>query len=301
MQEEEKYAELLQKLSANWVPLNDKPDETPELTLRALWFFASGDPRTIIRVRNEKLPELQESSLFQLEDLVNKRISGVPLAYLIGRQEFSGLEFLANSQAMIPRKETEILAKTALEKLKLMERSRREENLKIMDLCTGSGVIALTIAHHMKKCECFGADISEEAVELAQNNARTLGLENRTRFFSGDLYSPFKSEEFYKCMDMITCNPPYISSSQMELMPQEIIAHEPWAAFDGGAFGVNILMRVTRQAPEFLKPDSWLCFEVGLGQGNRLLNMLKKISGYAEIETFNDENGNIRVVAAHFL
>ena len=301
MLKEKIYAELLQKLSENWNTLDDKPDESPELTLRALWFFASGEPRTIIRVRDEKLPQLQESQLALLEELVNKRTAGFPLAYLIGKQAFSGIEFLSGPQAMIPRKETEILAKAALKKLHALEEKQPEKELKILDLCTGSGIIALTIAHYIKNCECWGVDISTEAVELAQKNARMLGLEKKTRFFTGDLFSPFSAEEYYKSMDMITCNPPYISSSQMELMPQEIIKHEPRAAFDGGAFGVNILMRVIRQAPEFLKSDSWLCFEVGLGQGNTIINIIKKISGYEEIKTFIDENGNIRVVAAHYL
>lgn len=301
MQEEKIYVALLEKLSENWVPLGDKPDETPELTLRALWFFASGEPRTIIRVRNETLPHLQENHRSLLEELVNKRIAGFPLAYLIGRQEFSGIEFLTNPQAMIPRKETELLAKTALKKLDLLGSAKPEENFRILDLCTGSGVIALTIAYYMKKNECLGVDISKEAVELAQSNARMLRLEERTKFFWGDLFSPFQSEEHYKSLDIITCNPPYISSTQLESMPQEIIKHEPRAAFDGGAFGVSILMRVIRQAPEFLKPDSWLCFEVGLGQGNTIINMIKKISGYEEIETIIDENGNVRVIAAHYL
>ena len=301
MLKEKIYAALLQKLSENWIPLDDKPNESPELTLRALWFFASGEPRTIIRVRDAALPQLQEDQWALLEELVNKRIAGVPLAYLIGKQEFSGIEFLCSPQAMIPRKETELLAKAALEKLHVLEEKRPEKKLKVLDLCTGSGIIVLTIAHRFKNCECWGVDISQEAVELAQNNARLLDLEKKTKFVVGDLFSPFKSTEHHKSMDMITCNPPYISSSQMELMPQEIIKHEPRAAFDGGAFGINVLMRVIRQAPQYLKSDSWLCFEVGLGQGNKIINIFKKISGYEEIETFIDEDGNIRVVAAHYL
>jgi release factor glutamine methyltransferase len=142
----------------------------------------------------------------------------------------------------------------------------------------------------------FGADLSEEAVALAKLNASHLKLSQRAEFRAGDLLAPFDTPDFHGTIDVLSCNPPYISSAKVEQMHGEISKYEPRLAFDGGAFGVNILMRLLQDAPRFIKPGGWLCFEVGLGQGPAMVKRLEK-SGFVDLRTEKDENGAPRALA----
>ena len=281
------YHELLAHLNAGWKGFPDKPEETPQTTLEILWSFARG-PK--VGLPGEISPETEQA----LRGLVEKRLSGMPLAYLTGRQVFMGIEFLSSPEAMIPRKETEILARTALDLAR--ELIKGSNPIKVVDLCTGSGNIALTLAYTLPECEVVGADLSEEAMQLAQRNAQHLGLSDRARFYQGDLFAPFENDEFINQMDLVICNPPYISSAQVEKLPQEILDHEPQLAFDGGPFGIKILTRLVREAPRLLKPGGWLCFEVGLGQGKALKNLLDKNDHFHQTQAVVDEAGDIRVI-----
>lgn len=287
------YHDLLKRLKQTWSGLLDKPDETPETTLQTIWSYAG-----------EQLPgrsldkTLSPEKVKLLRELVEQRNSGVPLAYLTGRQTFMGIELVCSPGAMIPRKETEILGKVAIQAAH--ELAGVKGNFLALDVCTGSGNIALVIAVIEKTCQVYGTDLSQEAVDLAGLNAIKLGLEGRVRFVQGNLFGAFESDEYFNRFDLITCNPPYISSAQVDRMPEEIARHEPRLAFDGGPFGINILTRLVREAPRFLRPGGLLCFEVGLGQGKAMLNLLNKIGVYEEVISFLDEKGEIRAARAQF-
>jgi release factor glutamine methyltransferase len=293
MEQKTLVRELLARLENGWNGLPDKPEETPELTLRELWCKVAGG---IPQNGNEGLPELNGAGETLLRELVEKRLSNVPLAYLIGRKSFMGIDLLAGPGAMIPRKETEIVGRAAVETVK--EIAREQEQVFVIDLCTGSGNLALLLAFNEPKCQVCGADLSEEAVELARQNSLHLGLDQRVKFFQGDLFAPFASETYFGSMDLITCNPPYISQAQVEKLPEEILDYEPHLAFDGGPFGVKVLTRLVAEAPRYLKTGGWLCFEVGLGQGKVMANLVKKSGLYADIETYADEKGEIRALRA---
>jgi release factor glutamine methyltransferase len=195
---------------------------------------------------------------------------------------------------MIPRKETEILGNAALAISQdiILERGFA----KVIDLCTGCGNLALALAHHQPKCMVYGSDISEEAIDLARKNAQYLGLEERVNFIAGDLFKPLESDEFYNNIDLLVCNPPYISSAQVDEMMDEIAAHEPRAAFDGGPFGVSVIMALIKEGPKFLKFGSWLGFEVGLGQGAAMLKRMQRSGVFEQIEEYSDGEGNIRAI-----
>jgi release factor glutamine methyltransferase len=287
MNNKKQYLDLLTRLQSHWAGLPDKPEETPETTLDALWRCAAvSKPGGVLGVEEEA----------RLNALVDQRLRGEPLAYLIGKQYFMGIEFLSDPGAMIPRKETEILGRAALGLAKQL--AQQAGVIKIIDLCTGSGNIALTLAYNEPGAKVWGADLSEDAVRLAQRNALHLGLADRARFYPGDLFAPFEQDEFLGQMDLVTCNPPYISSAQVVKMPEEIIHHEPHLAFDGGPFGVRILTRVIRESPRFLKTGGWVCFEVGLGQGKAMLNLINKSGLYTNVAVMNDEAGEIRTLQA---
>ncbi len=289
------YDELLQRLTDSWVAQPDKPEESPEITLRALSFAAAGKPLSARLAVAADWPQLDQDGKQALAALVERRCAGVPLAHLSGRQHFLGLEMLAGPEALIPRAETEILGRGALAIAKRLAAER--PSVTVIDVCCGAGNVTLGIAAGEPRCRIFGADLWEPAVELARRNARHLGLD-RVGFRPGDLLEPFRTEEFLGSVDLVTCNPPYISTAKVASMPAEISNHEPRLAFDGGFLGATILMRLISEAPAFLKPDSYLCFEVGLGQGKGMLNLVKKSKAFRDVEPWLDEKGEVRALAA---
>ena len=289
------YQTLLTKLEVNWNGLPDKPNETPLSTLSDLWNFVTHSNQISLE-SDRQLPQLDSGSVELLNNLVERRISGTPLAYIIGHQTYMGVNFLASPEAMIPRKETELLGYTALELAQRLASERSE--VHGLDLCTGSGNVALALAHFVPEYEAVAADISKSAIGLAERNARVLGLEKRVKFFTGDLFEPFNCPCYEHSFDLITCNPPYIATANTDKMADEISQFEPREAFDGGPFGINFIRRLIREVPRYLKKASWLVFEVGLGQGESLQRMLEKTSDYQTIGSRTGESGHIRVLVA---
>jgi len=292
------YAELLERFATELTFLPDKPEETAESTLRALWFAAAGTPRSAEAALDGSLPELDANGESRLDALVQKRLDKVPLAHLTGRQRFVDMEMLAGPGALVPRRETELLARAAIELAR--EAASRQQGVRVIDVCTGSGNVALAIAQHVPTAHVFAADLSEDAVALGRLNAEHLKLDDRVRFSAGDLLAPFDTAEFHGAVDVLTCNPPYISSAKVEQMHGEISQHEPHLAFDGGPFGVAILMRLLQDAPRFLRPGGWLAFEVGLGQGPAMLKRLEKSGVFADLRPQKDHNDAVRAIAARF-
>lgn len=288
--EKDLHDELLKKIRDHWLGLKDKPDETPETTLSDLWRAAS-------KVREGEEFSDHTQSIFEerLRQFVEQRLAGIPLAYLTGMQKFMDIELLTTPGAMIPRKETEILGKAVNQKAALLGQNHMD--FLSLDLCTGSGNVILAAAHSCSNLRGFGADITAEAVELARKNAAHLNLDDRVEFVVSDLFSAFPLPQFANRFHLITCNPPYISSAQVERMPEEIQKFEPREAFDGGPFGIKIINRLYREAPAYLAPGGWLCFEVGLGQGETLKKVIERSGQYALIEANTDEDGSIRVLA----
>lgn len=292
------FTERLARLDAALRTLPDKPEETSTSALQALWHLAGGQPLSIEAATRQPLPELKAAQLLRLDELTAQRLSGTPLAHLTGRQHFMGLELLAGPQALIPRQETELLARTALTLLKQVASTAGERPVKVIDVCTGSGNLALALAHGEPRAQVFAADLSEDAVALAQANAVHLGLQGRVQCRSGDLLAPFDDPDFHGQVDLLVCNPPYISSGKLDTMPTEIVGFEPRLAFDGGPFGVRILQRLMREAPRYLRPAGWLVFEVGLGQGPAVMQWLNKAGHYDVVESALDAEGQSRAILA---
>lgn len=287
------YQGLLETVRSFFQPHVDKPEETPESVLKALWFSAAGLPMSIGRINGSPLPDIDAGGVARLQGLIERKRAGIPLAHITGRQEFLGLELAAGPEALVPRKETEILAKAAIAFLHGISSTRE---LLAMDVCTGSGNVALACAHHEARARVYGADISAEAVALAQRNAAATGLADRVEFRAGDLFAPFAGEErFVERCDLVTCNPPYITTTKLPKMCAEI-EHEPRLAFDGGALGVAILTRLFREAPQFLRPGGALAFELGLGQGPVLEARLRRMPWVAAVDAHRDAEGNIRAL-----
>ncbi|MGE0072963.1 MAG: peptide chain release factor N(5)-glutamine methyltransferase [Thiomonas sp.] len=285
------FQRRLAHLAATLQTVPDKPEETPAAALRTLWHCASGQPLSLHAASETALQPLDGVALQRLDALLARRTGGEPLAYLVGRQRFMGLDLLASPAALIPRAETEMLATAALHKLAGLNAP------VVLDVCCGSGNLALALADAVPDSRVHGADISPEAIALARDNAAHTGLAPRVRWHVGDLMQPV-AEALAGQVDLIVSAPPYISTARMATMPTEIIGFEPDLAFDGGPFGVRILMRLIREAPPLLRPGGWLAIEVGLGQGDAMVQLLHKYPAYDVVETVCDTGGAVRAVLA---
>lgn len=287
------FLDALAKIETAWRALPDKPEETSRSTAKALWFAAAGDPRSVVRSAEAPLPTLNVDAETRFRSLLDARLAGKPLAHLTGKQHFAGLELLSGPEALIPRRETEILARTAIEAL----RGANGDRLAI-DVCTGSGNVALALAASDPHCRVIGADLSGEAVSLAARNATFLGLAGRVTFLTSDLFGALESPEFYKRAAVVTCNPPYITSARVASMAAEISQHEPRLAFDGGALGLSIITRLLTDAPRFLRSGGTLCFEIGAGTGPFVASRVSRNPAYSGMRLVDDDRGVARVIVA---
>jgi release factor glutamine methyltransferase len=290
------FSKIIVELKDKLHFLEDKPEENLDSTLRALWLAASGYSVSAEKAVNIELPELSNDQLQLFYQLIDFRLKNVPLAHITKRQNFMGIEFKADERALIPRKETEILGRKALELSHQVTNSKGTAN--VFDVCCGAGNLGISISYLNPKCKVFTSDISEEAIALARENVEFLNQSERVKVFKSDLFAEFEKDKFYGKIDLIVCNPPYISSVKVDKMNPEISSKEPALAIDGGMLGVKIIQKLIAESPRFLTPQGWLVFEVGVGQGDFVIKLLQKTWIFQKIDSVSDNSGNIRVVFA---
>ena len=231
---------------------------------------------------NEQLPE---ETAEKLRVHVAQRKKRIPLQQIIGYTEFMGLKFYVNEHVLCPRQDTEVLVEEALKKIK--------PGMKVLDLCTGSGCIAVSLAK-LGFADVTATDISEDALAVARRNAQ----ENRVdvHFFKGDLYNALPEQDRY---DMIVSNPPYICTSVIDTLEPEVRDHEPHIALDGTADGLAFYRRIISDSGKYLKEGGHLLFEIGYDQGTAVSELLRN-NAYEDIQVIKDYSRNDRVVAARF-
>lgn len=213
-----------------------------------------------------------------LDGWLAKRLAGVPLQYAQNRAYFMGHEFFVDERVLIPRQDTELLCELAIERV-------RRGDLDVLDVCTGSGAIAISVALACPNARVWATDLSEAALSIARENAGRLGA--RVDFLAGDLFDPVAGRRF----DIITCNPPYLTGDDMRTL-QEEVAREPRMALYGGPDGLDFYRRAAREVRAHLHPGGWALFEVGAGQAKDVAALM---GGACEIWT--DLNQIERVVA----
>jgi len=292
------YGLIKLRLESNLSLLEDKPEETIETTINALWNKAHGTSMSAEKASNASLPALSDQQKAILLQLIERRLNGEPLAHLTGRQNFMGIELLCDKRALIPRKETEILGKTAIEICRYL--TLKKSIINVFDICCGSGNLGLAIASQHENTIIYASDLSHEAVELTIENTSFLNLSHRVKVFQSDLFSNFDSSDYWGKVDLIVCNPPYISTSKVSKMTSEIANNEPSMAFDGGMIGLKVIQRLIQESPKFLSEGGWLIFEVGVGQGDFVLQICNKSNHYNSVTSETDDTGNIRVIVAHY-
>lgn len=233
--------------------------------------------------------KVTEEEVNQYRAFVQRRKDREPTAMILGEWDFMGLTFRLNKSTLIPEQDTEVLVETALEELK--RRGLGEAPLRILDLCTGSGCILLSLLHELRNAGGLGTDLSEEALEAARENAVRLGLQERGTFRQGDLWEPVGDERF----DLIVSNPPYVPTEVIPTLEPEVRCGEPYAALDGGEDGLVFYRRILKEAAGHLKPSGIIIVESGFDEAAQIAALMQdqKLRG---IRTVKDYGGLDRVV-----
>lgn len=224
--------------------------------------------------------EITEEQLEDYESVLKKRAEHIPLQYIVGETEFMGLTFKVNSSVLIPRQDTETLVEEALKAAK--------PGMKVLDMCTGSGCIIISIVHHGREIEGFASDISRHAVNVAKENAKM--NQAAVSFETGDLFDHIKGK-----YDMIVSNPPYIRTEEIAKLMPEVQNFEPYDALDGKEDGLFFYRRIVEESGRYLNQGGYLMFEIGHDQGADVSAMMEQ-AGYRNVSVVKDLAGNDRVV-----
>jgi len=276
--------------------LKEKRIESPRLTAEVLLAHGLGMDRVSLYLQFEK--PLTKNELSGYRDLVRRRVRGEPLQYITGVQEFWSLAFEVGPGVLIPRPETELLVEQAVaraEKAKAGQGLR----LRLLDLGTGSGIIAVSLAKELPEWEVWATDISAEALHWAQVNAEKHGVHDRIRFRQGDLFDSIREKE--AVFDIIVSNPPYVGEEEYGALPPEVRDHEPHTALAGGPGGMAYVERILREAPDFLNHGGWLLVEMAPGQTERAMKIAEETRCYGGAGRIRDYSGRHRVVCARSL
>ncbi|MCC6435227.1 MAG: peptide chain release factor N(5)-glutamine methyltransferase [Acidimicrobiales bacterium] len=229
-------------------------------------------------------------------DGLDRDEDGMPLAYRSGIQRFLGVELLVDDGALVPRQETELLGRTALEHLRTL--SPTGDGVVVVDLCCGCGNLACGLAAALPGLRVHAADLTDGCVSLSRRNVVHVGVAERVQVHQGDLFAAFDGTDLAGRVDVIVANPPYISSGRLEKDRAVLTAHEPREAFDGGPYGLTIHQRLINDAVHWLRPGGRLFCEMGLGQGKQLRRLFDRVGAYSAVSFACDEAGNERVAMA---
>lgn len=250
-----------------------------ELDARLLLEEVCGTNRNDLLV-HEKNPVSEENYNCYV-NYIEKRSRHIPLQHILGYQEFMGLHFVVTPDVLIPRQDTETLVEEVMRFL--------HDGMRILDVCTGSGCILLSLLKYSNDCIGIGCDLSEKAVSVAEENARALGIS--AEFVKSDLF-----ENITGRYEIIVSNPPYIASEEIPALMEEVREHDPLMALDGGKDGLYFYCEIIKQAGDYLYPGGMLFFEIGCGQAADVSGYMRQ-AGYQDITICKDLSGLDRVVS----
>ena len=268
--------------------------EHPELNAERLLCFILSCRRTHLYLNPDRLLRCEEEA--SLQEALEQRLHNRPLQYITESTQFLFFNLCVNEKVFIPRPETEILVEEAIRRIGKTFSS--EQPHVLVDLCTGSGNIALALAQAFPQSRVYATDISEQALVIARENAKANHCTDSITFLQGDLFEPLVALDMREGVTAIICNPPYIVRSEIDTLSPEVRNYEPRLALDGGHDGLEIVRRVVREATSVLKIKGLLALEVGLGQAEVVRDLLNNEKSYGEIEIVKDLSGIDRVVMA---
>lgn len=263
--------------------------DTPRLDAEILLAHARGCQR--IQLYTQFDDPLGDAQRTQMRELVQRRAKAEPVAYLVGMREFFSLSFKVTSDVLIPRPDTETLVMEVLDGIK------GQASPKVLDLCTGSGCVAIAVAKNAKSAHVTATDISTAALEIARENATRHAVTDRVEFIQSDLFAAISPTARF---DVIASNPPYIPSAEIDQLDAEVSHHEPRLALDGGPDGLDILRRIIDAAPSFANQNALLLLEFTPEQADALKTIVTAHAAYQDVSIQKDLGHRPRVLKARF-
>ena len=277
---------IREALNQGVIMLKNENIESPKIKARVILEFTLKKTREFLIVYDKK--EITQKQRDEYVRNIKRLIQGEPLQYITGLQEFMKLKFFVNKHVLIPRQDTEILVE------EVIEIAKKLETPTILDLCTGSGAIAVSVAKYIENSKITATDISKEALEVAKKNARFNGIFNNIEFIESDMFKKLKNRKF----DIIVSNPPYIHTKEIKKLPIDV-QNEPAIALDGGSTGLDFYEIIANQGSNYLNRNGFICLEIGFDQRARVQDILRKNKHGGEIYCKKDLCGNDRVIVVH--
>ncbi len=265
------------------IMLKNNQIESPKLKARLLLQYVLDKPRQYLIVYDKE--EITPKQQWEYFVNIDKLIQGIPLQHITHTQEFMKMDFYVDENVLIPRQDTEVLVE---EVIKIAKNIKEPQ---ILDLCTGSGAIGISIAKYVPNAKIYAVDISTKALEIAQKNAKKQQVDKQIKFIKSDLFEKIKGNKF----DIIVSNPPYIKKEDIKYLSNEV-QKEPQIALDGGYDGLDFYRKIVKQGIEHLKLDSYLCLEIGYDQKEKVIEIIENEKKYKNTYCKKDLYGNDRVI-----
>jgi release factor glutamine methyltransferase len=276
--------------------LKNKDIDSPRLCAEILLAYQLKTTRIKLYLNFDQ--PVSEKDLNEYRSLIQRRLKREPVQYITGVQEFWSKEFMVGPQVLIPRPETEVLVEQTLALLGSKKADEATGVPSILDVGTGSGAVAVSLAGELPDADIWASDLSAEALEIAKANARKHGVEEKIHFIKSDIFSALDPSQRF---NVIVSNPPYIPSKDLDGLQPEVSKYEPRTALDGGENGLFFINKLILAGKEFLKPRGWLLMEMGPFQIARTLEMVEKEGSYGEKMAVQDYSRCNRVVMARKL
>ncbi len=268
--------------------------EFPEINADTLLAHVLYCDRTSLYTNPEKI--INDADILKYKELIKIRASHVPLQYITQRVEFMSLVFVVDKRVLIPRPETEILVEEVLNKAKSNEFS--EKNIVILEIGTGSGNIAVSLAKYLSNVEIYTNDISQDALTVADINVHKHEVAEKVNLLNGDFFEVFCKRVEKKNVDFIVSNPPYVSKSELNSLEPELREHEPYQALVGGEDGLSCLRKIIKESGDWLRSGGYLVIEIGEKQAKNIIKLLETEKHYTKIKVIKDLQGIKRVISA---
>ncbi len=274
---------IMDAIKKGMIELKNSNIESPKLKSRLLMQYVLNQTRQYIIVNDLNRISKEDEERYFVG--ISKLRAGVPLEHITHQREFMKLNFYINENVLIPRQDTEILVE------EVINIAKRIKNSKILDLCTGSGAIAVSLAKYLPESEITATDISNKALEVAKKNAKINEVENRITFISSDLFTNIPEEKY----DIIVSNPPYIKRNVIETL-EEQVRKEPYMALDGGLDGLDFYRKIIKNSYEYLKYHGFLCLEIGFDQKIDVIELIENEEKFENTYSKKDLFDNDRII-----
>ena len=274
---------IMDAIKKGMIELKNSNIESPKLKSRLLMQYVLNQTRQYIIVNDLNQISKEDEERYFVG--ISKLRAGVPLEHITHQREFIKLNFYINENVLIPRQDTEILVE------EVINIAKRIKNPKILDLCTGSGAIAVSLAKYLTESEITATDISNKALEIAKKNAKINEVENRITFISSDLFTNIPEEKY----DIIVSNPPYIKRNVIETLDEQV-RKEPYMALDGGLDGLDFYRKIIKNSYEYLKYHGFLCLEIGFDQKIDVIELIENEEKFENTYSKKDLFDNDRII-----